>query len=73
MTYMDEQDIETRPFFYPIHMLPPSRQDLNLPTAQELSAKGLNLPSGPVITDKEIRTTAACLRRVLGEPTELET
>jgi perosamine synthetase len=72
IAYMDEQGIETRPFFYPIHMLPPYRQDLKLSTAQDLSAKGLNLPSGPVITDQEIRTTAACLRTILVERAELE-
>lgn len=48
--------IETRPLFYPLHRMPPY-QGLDaraFPVAEELSRKGLNLPSGPGVTEEEV-------------------
>ena len=65
MTHLDQEGIETRPFFYPIHTLPPYRHGLKLPVAEELSARGLNLPSGPKILDDEIQYVASALKTAL--------
>lgn len=47
--------IETRPFFYPIHMLPLyNKSKVNLPVAEELGFRGLNLPSGAALTEDDI-------------------
>jgi perosamine synthetase len=57
MTALDERDIETRPFFYPMHALPPYRDAAAgrvFPVADDLSARGINLPSSAGITDEEI-------------------
>jgi len=55
--------IEARPFFYPIHTMPPYETNENHPIAQRLSAKGLNLPSGLNLTDDEIQHVVSCIRK----------
>lgn len=65
MSYLDQQGIETRPFFYPIHTLPPYRHGLKLPVAERLSAMGLNLPSSPNIGNDELQHVASTVRDAL--------
>jgi perosamine synthetase len=64
-TYLAQQSIETRPFFYPIHILPPYYHGQRLRVAEELSARGLNLPSGPRATDDEIRYVSSAVEKAL--------
>jgi len=52
---LDKSQIETRPFFYPIHIMPPYKCEVESPTAEELSMKGINLPSGVDLTGKNIK------------------
>jgi perosamine synthetase len=61
MVKMAENGIETRRFFYPIHLMPPykkyvSRYDFNI--ADELSARGINLPSSIKLTEENIKEIA---------------
>jgi perosamine synthetase len=60
-----DQGVETRPFFYPIHTLPPYSRRLDLRVAERLSRQGLNLPSGPIIKDDEIQYVATALQKAL--------
>ena len=53
-----EKGIETRPFFYPMHVMPPYKNDGKFPAAEEISRKGINLPSGVSLTEKEIEQIA---------------
>jgi perosamine synthetase len=53
MKKLEENGIETRPFFYPMHVMPPYKNDEKFPVAEETSRKGINLPSGVGLT-KEI-------------------
>jgi perosamine synthetase len=53
--------IETRPFFYPLHKLPPYRSSLTLPVAEELSARGLNLPSGSKLSRSQVEDVVEAL------------
>jgi perosamine synthetase len=62
---LEKQDIEVRPFFYPSHILPPYNSNLRLPIAEELSAKGLNLPSGPGLSENQIRKVIDSMSEVL--------
>jgi perosamine synthetase len=69
MTRLLEQGIETRPFFHPMHHLPPYYQhdgDSMLPVTTNLAARGINLPSSALLTPDDITyiTSAlwACLR-----------
>jgi perosamine synthetase len=49
-----EQGIETRPFFYPVHTLPMYQTGQSLPVAEDLSRRGLNLPSGATLTAEQV-------------------
>jgi perosamine synthetase len=59
---LEEADIETRPFFHPIHAQPPYSASMsNCPVANSLANKGLNLPSSPKLTDDEIATICSII------------
>lgn len=58
--------IETRPFFYPVHTLPPyldhlSSTSSHYPVAESLSTRGLNLPSYPDLSEAQIKHICACI------------
>lgn len=59
--YLDKCGIEARPFFYPIHTLPPYKSSLKLRVAERLSAMGLNLPSGPRLSENQIEEVVGSL------------
>jgi perosamine synthetase len=52
---LEEREIETRSFFYPIHVMPPYKNEERFPVAEELARKGINLPSGVALTKNEIK------------------
>jgi perosamine synthetase len=54
---MAEAKIETRPFFYPMHILPMYYEQGKrraFPVADRISARGMNLPSSGNLTAEEI-------------------
>jgi len=52
---LEKKGIETKPFFYPMHILSPYRvYDNTLNLAESISSKGLNLPSSPIPRKNEI-------------------
>jgi perosamine synthetase len=63
-----ECGIETRPFFFPIHTMPPyAREDTNpLPVAEDLSGRGLCLPTWVGLGDEDIDYISECLAKTLG-------
>lgn len=58
MAGLDEQGIETRPFFVPLPQLPPYFEERAYPVADRLGRQGLNLPSGASLTDDDVATIA---------------
>lgn len=58
MTYLEDRGIETRPFFLPIHGLPPYRSSRQAPgglsVTDGLGATGLSLPTSSVMTDVDV-------------------
>jgi perosamine synthetase len=62
---LGQKGIETRPFFYPVHILPPYKRRVRLPVAENLSANGLNLPSGPKLSESQIQRVAEELEEAL--------
>ncbi len=61
MTRLRQRDIETRPVFYPVHTLPMYASQKGtreyhprLPVAEDLSRKGINLPSGAALTSEQV-------------------
>jgi perosamine synthetase len=59
---LESSGIESRPFFYPIHILPPYKNGQSLPVAEQLSSSGINLPSGPQLTEAEVKEVASAVR-----------
>ena len=55
MKELEAHNIESRPFFYPIHMLPHFKTGEKLRNAEHLGFAGINLPSGPQLTSKDIK------------------
>ena len=52
MKRLEEKGIETRPFFYPMHVMPPYKNNERFPAAEEISRKGINLPSAVCLSLK---------------------
>lgn len=58
--------VETRPLFPPVHAFPMyCRAGERFPVAEDLAARGLNLPSWPGLTDTQVRYVADVIRRHL--------
>ncbi|MDI6639939.1 MAG: DegT/DnrJ/EryC1/StrS family aminotransferase, partial [Methanocellales archaeon] len=54
MLRLMENEIDSRPFFHPMHTMPPYKSDERLPIAEELSRKGISLPSAVSLKREEI-------------------
>ncbi len=67
MRKLQMRGIDTRPFFHPMSSLPPfAGCKVDTPVSYELSERGLNLPSGPLLTESEIDFIAEAVREALG-------
>lgn len=58
MTKLKNEGIDTRPFFIPLHKMPYLDKGLKLPVAENLSEKGMNLPSSTKLTKEQIMLIA---------------
>ena len=65
---LDQVSIGTRPFFHPLHTLPPYERGMRLPVCEDLARRGFNLPSGPAISVDEIDRVCQAIRRVAERP-----
>jgi perosamine synthetase len=65
MRRLDESGIETRPVFYPMHVMPPYCQEGNFPVADVWSQRGINLPTHQELTQDDVRRIADALSRAL--------
>lgn len=65
MQALDEAGIETRPVFYPMHVMPPYREDANYPVADQWSQRGINLPTHQDLTQDDVRRIADSLAKAL--------
>ena len=54
MTVLDEAGIETRPVFYPMHILPPYAEDRVFPVADIWAGRGINLPTHLEIMEDDV-------------------
>jgi len=66
-----EDHVETRPFFLPMSSLPPFRRQLMevRRVSYDLSQRGINLPSGPLLTEEDVDRVCECIRLALGVTT----
>ena len=67
MRRLADQQVGSRPFFYPLHRQPVLNRlgfgvDDDLPVAERLGEQGLYLPSGVTLTDEDIVRSAEALR-----------
>ena len=53
--------IETRPLFYPIHMMPMYRAK-RFPVAEDLNQRGITLPSFPDLTHRDVQKICAVIK-----------
>lgn len=68
MSRLLDEGIETRPFFYPMHRMPPYHEpdgDADYPVTTRLAATGINLPSSASLSRADIAYIAETLRRLL--------
>jgi perosamine synthetase len=55
--------IETRPTFVPMHLMPMYQRDgEDFPVAEDLGARGINLPSYPDLSDEDVDTITAAVQ-----------
>lgn len=71
MRRLADQQVGSRPFFYPLHRQPVLNRlgfgiDDRLPVAERLGEQGLYLPSGVTLSDDDIVRAAAVLREAVG-------
>ncbi len=53
MNHLSGLEIETRPFFYPVHVMP-FYKDINNPVSEDLSERGISIPSYPMLSTEDI-------------------
>ncbi len=57
--HLRAEGVETRPVFYPVHTMPIYPSDgLRLPVAEDIAARGINLPSWPTMTPDDMERIA---------------
>lgn len=69
MAGLGEIGIETRPFFIPLHQLPPFREQSRargekLPITSDLASRGINLPTFSAMTAEQVDRVAEALLRL---------
>ena len=66
MKEMEAHNIEMRPLFYPMHIMPVYRDNsLHLPVAEHLSARGINLPSHSNMDEEKIAYVVDSLKECI--------
>lgn len=67
MAGLAEVGIETRPVFYPMHVMEPYYEGRGrYPVAERLSERGISLPTHVGLTEEDVRYIAGQLRRLCG-------
>jgi perosamine synthetase len=68
ITALKDGGIETRPVFYPLHLMPPYQKHSShvFPVAERIGRKGLNLPSGPNVTGSQVTRIVDCIASSCG-------
>jgi perosamine synthetase len=62
MKVLDEQGIETRPIFYPMHQIPPYRRgNQRFPNADFCSSRGICLPTHSLLTEDDVKRICKAL------------
>lgn len=62
---LGERGVEARTFFYPLHIQPVYKRDIDLPVTMDTYRRGVNLPSGNDITKAQIQRVCKVLREII--------
>jgi perosamine synthetase len=65
MAHLKARRIDSRPFFHPIHVMPPYATGQSLPIAERLSKQGINLPSSVTLSDTDIERITHVLKEAV--------
>jgi len=65
MQRLYEMGIETRPVFYPMHVMPPYQEKNSYPVADLWSTRGINLPTHQSLTQENIKRITDSLTQIL--------
>ncbi len=70
MKLLNQKNIGTRPFFYPMHLQPVFKKmglfkNEKYPVSEKLSEFGFYIPSGLALTEDQIITSAEALKSIL--------
>lgn len=66
MKEMEDKNIEMRPVFYPMHIMPPFYdENINFPNAERLGARGISLPSHALLTDEDVKYVCDSLIEII--------
>ncbi|MEK6705776.1 MAG: DegT/DnrJ/EryC1/StrS aminotransferase family protein [Candidatus Poribacteria bacterium] len=58
--------VESRPFFYPVHILPPYRKNKPpFPVAEKLGKNGINLPSSVKLSHDQVKKICSVIRKTI--------
>lgn len=64
---LEDEGIETRPLFYPLHSQPPfPESSVEFPVATRLAENGLSLPSSITLTTKDVDRVCASILKLIG-------
>ncbi len=68
LAFLADERIETRPFFIPLHLLPPYEKATRGPLerAEALAASGANLPTHSRMTEADVARVADAIGRARG-------
>lgn len=67
MSKMEAANIEMRPVFYPMHIMPPHKEDVSYPVAEKLGARGISLPSHALLTEEDVTYVCNSLKSIIQE------
>jgi perosamine synthetase len=70
MEALEKNGVETRPFFYPMHVMPVyvGKNRVRLPNAERISTSGINLPTFSGITEAEVDRVAGLVKSLQANP-----
>jgi perosamine synthetase len=68
---LKDRGIETRPVFYPMHLLPPYEETTSYPVSEQISRAGLSLPTWAGMNDDDVHYVVASFAEALRALKEL--
>lgn len=65
MADMEKANIEMRPVFYPMHIMPPYKCDEEYPIAEALANRGISLPSHALLDEADVKYVCDTLKQII--------